>query len=49
MSLISFDTPENIRKPEVSWFFQGVSKEISGMKWVNQAERTGVYLVVVGW
>ena len=27
--------PENIRKPQVFWCFQGVSKEISGMKWVN--------------
>ena len=28
--------PENIRKPVVFWCFQGVSKEISGMKWVKQ-------------
>ena len=27
--------PENIRKPPVFWFFQGVSKEISDMKWVS--------------
>ena len=27
--------PENIRKREVFWCFQGVSKEICGMKWVN--------------
>ena len=27
--------PANIRKPQVFWWFQGVSKEISGMKWVN--------------
>ena len=27
--------PENIRKPLVFWCFQGVSKEISGMKWIN--------------
>ena len=27
--------PENIRKPLVFWCFQGVSKEISGMKWVK--------------
>ena len=27
--------PENIRKPQVFWCFQGLSKEISGMKWVN--------------
>ena len=33
--MISFDTPENIRKPVVFWCFQGVSKEISGMKWIN--------------
>ena len=26
--------PENIRKPKV-FCFQGVEKEISGMKWVN--------------
>ena len=35
MPLISFDTPENIRKLEVFWCFKGVSKEISGMKWVK--------------
>ena len=28
--------PENIRKPLVFWCFQGVSNEISGMKWVNR-------------
>ena len=27
--------PESIRKPLVFWCFHGVSKEISGMKWVN--------------
>ena len=27
--------PENIGKLEVFWCFQGVSKEISGMKWVK--------------
>ena len=27
--------PENIRKPLVFWCVQGVSKESSGMKWVN--------------
>ena len=27
--------PENIRKPEFFWCFQEISKEISGMKWVN--------------
>ena len=27
--------PENIRKPEAFGYFRGVSKEISGMKWVN--------------
>ena len=26
---------ENVRKPEVFWYFQGVQKETSGMKWVN--------------
>ena len=31
--------PENIRKPEVLWCFQGVSKEISGMKWVDDLQR----------
>ena len=43
MSLISFDTPppppappENIRKPLVFRCFQGVSKEISGMKRINE-------------
>ena len=35
MPLVSFNTPENIRKPEVFWCFQGVSKETSGLKWVN--------------
>ena len=35
MPLISFDTPENIRKTEFFWCFQGVSKEIIGMKRVN--------------
>ena len=29
-ALVSFDTPENIRKP-----FHGASKESSGMKWVK--------------
>ena len=33
--MISIDTPENIRKPAVFWYFLGVSKEISDMKWVN--------------
>ena len=28
--------PENIRKPEVFWWFQVVKKEISGMKRVNE-------------
>ena len=27
--------PQNIRKSEVFWCFQGVSKEIRDMKWVN--------------
>ena len=36
MPLISFDTPENIRKPLVFWCFQGLSKEISGIKWFNK-------------
>ena len=31
--------PENIRKPEVFWCFQGVSKEISGMKWVKNISK----------
>ena len=35
MPVISFDTPENIRKPEIFWCFLRVSKEISDMKWVN--------------
>ena len=30
---ISFDYCWKHRKPEVFWYFQGVSKEISGMKW----------------
>ena len=40
MPVISFDTPENIRKPEVFWCFQWVSKEISGLKWVNKLSLT---------
>ena len=28
--------PENIGKLEVFWYFQGVSKEISGMKWFKE-------------
>ena len=28
-------SPTNIKKPLVFWCFQGVEKEISGMKWVN--------------
>ena len=31
--------PENIRKPKVSWCFQGVSKETSDMKWVKHFTR----------
>ena len=31
--------PENIEKPEVFWCFQGVSKETSGMMWVNKGVR----------
>ena len=27
--------PENIRKPEIFWCFQGVQKETPGMKWVK--------------
>ena len=49
MPLFSLDTLEHIRKTKFSWCFQGVSKEISGMKWVNQTEPTEVYLVVGGW
>ena len=29
-------TLENIKKPRIFWCFQGVSKEISGMKWVKK-------------
>ena len=29
--------PENIRKPDIFLCFQGVSKETSGMKWVNSS------------
>ena len=36
MLLVSFDTPKNIRKPKVFWWFQGVSKETSSMKWFSQ-------------
>ena len=28
-------SPENSRKPTVFWCFQGVTKETSGMKWIN--------------
>ena len=35
MPLISFIPPKKIRKPEVFWCFQGVAKEVSGMKLVN--------------
>ena len=34
---------ENIRKPEVFGCFQGVSKETSGMKWVNAQCPTHVH------
>ena len=27
--------PENIRKPVIFWYFQGVQKETSSMKWVK--------------
>ena len=30
-------SPENIRKPDIFLCFQGVSKETSGMKWVNSS------------
>ena len=33
--------PENIRKPLVFWCFQGISKENSGMKWVNSVFQRG--------
>ena len=35
MSLTHLIHPENIRKPELFLCFQGVSREISGMKWVK--------------
>ena len=35
MPLVSFDTPEHIRKPLVFSCFQRVSRETSGMKWVK--------------
>ena len=35
MPLISFCTPENIRKLEVLWCFRGIYKETSSMKWVK--------------
>ena len=34
MSLVFFDTPENMRKPLV-FCFQGAPKETSGIKWVK--------------
>ena len=37
--------PENIRKPLVFWWFQGVSKEISGMKWVNQNQKRSLQAI----
>ena len=36
--LISFDTPENIKKPDAFWCFHRVLKEINGMKWVTGME-----------
>ena len=38
--------PENIRKPEAFWCFQGVSKEISGMKCFNGVEIVSCILVI---
>ena len=35
MQVIFLIPPENIRKLEVFWGFQGVSKRIIGMKWVT--------------
>ena len=36
MLIVSFDTPRKNKKPLVFWCFQGVSKEISDIKWVNK-------------
>ena len=36
MPLISFCNPPYIRKPEVLWCFQGVCKEISGIKQIKE-------------
>ena len=38
---------KNIRKPEVFWYFQGVSKEISGMEWVNNIEAVNLPVKVL--
>ena len=32
--------PENIRKPEIFWCFQGAQKENSDMKWINEVLHT---------
>ena len=45
--LISFDTPWNIRKLLVFWCFQGVSKEISGTKWVNAEDKKIRFLLLI--
>ena len=45
MPLISFDTPENVRKPLVFLCFQELSQEISGIKWVQKTnEPTGKFM-----
>ena len=50
MPMISFDTPWKHQKNSVYLIFSGVSKEISGMKWVNgklQKQALEVFLPIV--
>ena len=39
MSVVSFYTPENIKKPKVFWYFQGVQKETGSMKLVKDFKK----------
>ena len=40
-------SPENIRKPEVFWYFRGVSNEISSMNWVKST--THIIILIHYW
>ena len=37
MPLATFYTLKNVTKPKVSWYFQGVQKATSGVKWFKIA------------